>query len=135
MLAIVRGAAAGQSRSECGSLGHWIFATSGASFDPLYLALFARKRQNRIDLDAVICWLTGYDDVALAQHLAGGGLRGLLRGGTNDGRDDDWRGDSWRPQSGGHKHEARAHPSRGGARAAERTDSLYTSISGSKCPA
>ena len=96
MFAIVRGAAAGQSRSGCGSLGHGIFATSGASVDPLYLALFARKRQNRTDLDAVICWLTGYDDVALAQHLAGGRLRGLLRGGTNDGRDDDWRGDSWR---------------------------------------
>ncbi len=50
--------------------GHRIFATTVASVYPLYLAKVERKGRTQGELDAVICWLTGYDEPELARHLA-----------------------------------------------------------------
>jgi hypothetical protein len=55
-----------------GSTGHRIFTTTLASVYPLYLAKVERKGRTRDELDAVIRWLTGYDQSALDQHLAAG---------------------------------------------------------------
>ena len=43
-----------------------------ASVYPLYLAKVERKGRTREELDAVIRWLTGYDQSELDQHLAAG---------------------------------------------------------------
>jgi len=51
---------------------HRIFTTSLASVYPLYLAKVERKGRTKTELDAVICWLTGFDDEALARHLGAG---------------------------------------------------------------
>ena len=47
-----------------------IFVTSFASVYPLYLAKVEKKGRTRADLDRVIRWLTGFDEAALAGHLA-----------------------------------------------------------------
>jgi hypothetical protein len=52
--------------------GHRIFTTTVASVHPLYLAKVERKGRTRDELDAVICWLTGYDEEELGRHLAKG---------------------------------------------------------------
>lgn len=49
-----------------------IFATSVASVYPLYLAKLEKKGRSREELDRVICWLTGFDEDALARQLAEG---------------------------------------------------------------
>ena len=54
------------------STGHRIFTTSLASVYPLYLAKVERKGRTRDELDTTICWLTGYDQSELTQHLAAG---------------------------------------------------------------
>lgn len=51
---------------------HRIFTTSLASVYPLYLTKVERKGRTKADLDAVICWLTGFDDDTLARHLDAG---------------------------------------------------------------
>ena len=43
-----------------------------ASVYPLYLAKVERKGRTRDQLDAVIRWLTGYDEAELELHLAAG---------------------------------------------------------------
>ena len=43
-----------------------------ASVYPLYLAKVEKKGRTRDELDAVIRWLTGYDQSELDQHLAAG---------------------------------------------------------------
>jgi hypothetical protein len=43
-----------------------------ASVYPLYVAKVEKKGRNRDELDAVIRWLTGYDEAELGQHLAAG---------------------------------------------------------------
>ena len=48
---------------------HRIFTTSFASVYPHYLAKAERKGRTRAELDAVIRWLTGFDDEALAHHI------------------------------------------------------------------
>ena len=45
---------------------------SVATVYPLYLAKLERKGRSKSELDAVLRWLTGFDDAALAQHLAAG---------------------------------------------------------------
>ncbi len=40
---------------------HRIFTTSFASVYPLYVAKAEKKGRKRSEVDAVICWLTGYD--------------------------------------------------------------------------
>ena len=55
-----------------GTGGHRIFTTSVASVYPLYLAKIEKKGRTRDELDAVLCWLTGYDESELGRHLAEG---------------------------------------------------------------
>jgi hypothetical protein len=43
-----------------------------ASVYPLYLAKVEKKGRTRDELDAVIRWLTGYDESELGRHLAAG---------------------------------------------------------------
>jgi hypothetical protein len=50
--------------------GHRIFTTSVASVYPLYRAKIEKKGRTRDELDAVICWLTGYHEAELDRHLA-----------------------------------------------------------------
>lgn len=52
-----------------GSTGHRIFTTTLASVYPLYLAKVEKKGRGREELDAVISWLTGYDQAELDHHL------------------------------------------------------------------
>ena len=37
---------------------------------PMYLAKVEKKGRTRAELDAVICWLTGYDDAGLTDQVA-----------------------------------------------------------------
>ncbi|PZQ90420.1 MAG: DUF2200 domain-containing protein [Leifsonia xyli] len=48
---------------------HRIYGTSVARVYPLYLAKLERKGRTQEELDAVIAWLTGFDDAALRRHL------------------------------------------------------------------
>jgi hypothetical protein len=43
-----------------------------ASVYPLYVEKVEKKGRTRDELDAVICWLTGYDEAELDRHLATG---------------------------------------------------------------
>jgi hypothetical protein len=52
--------------------GHRIFSISLASVYPLYVAKVEKKGRTRDELDAVIRWLTGYDETKLEEQLAGG---------------------------------------------------------------
>jgi hypothetical protein len=52
--------------------GHRIFSMPVASVYPLYLAKVERKGRTQDELDAVIRWLTGYDDSELQRQLAAG---------------------------------------------------------------
>ena len=52
--------------------GHRIFSTTVASVYPLYLAKVEKKGRTQDELDTVIRWLTGFDEVELEQHLAAG---------------------------------------------------------------
>lgn len=52
--------------------GHRIFGTPVAAVYPHYLAKVERKGHTKAELDTVIEWLTGFDEQALAQHLADG---------------------------------------------------------------
>jgi hypothetical protein len=51
---------------------HRIYAMTVASVYPLYLAKVEKKGRTRDELDAVICWLTGYTESDLNQQLAAG---------------------------------------------------------------
>src|SRR5437868_10797182 len=48
---------------------HRIFTTSFASVYPLYVAKAERKGRKRSEVDAVICWLTGYNQRELEGQL------------------------------------------------------------------
>ena len=52
--------------------GHRIFATTVASVYPHYLAKVEKKGRTQAELDAVIRWLTGFDEAELGRHLATG---------------------------------------------------------------
>jgi len=52
--------------------GHRIFSTTVASVYPLYLAKVEKKGRTQDELDAVIRWLTGFDQAELERHLAAG---------------------------------------------------------------
>ena len=52
--------------------GRRFFTMTVATVYPLYLAKVERKGRTRDELDAVIFWLTGYDEAELDQHLAAG---------------------------------------------------------------
>jgi hypothetical protein len=49
-----------------------IFTTSVAAVYPHYVAKVEKKGRTRAELDRVIEWLTGFDQPALAAHLAAG---------------------------------------------------------------
>lgn len=49
---------------------HKVFAMSFASVYPLYVTKIERKGRSRDELDAVICWLTGYDAAALERQIS-----------------------------------------------------------------
>jgi hypothetical protein len=49
---------------------HRIFTTSFASIYPLYVQKVERKGRSAAEVDQVISWLTGYDDVGLQQAIA-----------------------------------------------------------------
>ena len=51
--------------------GHRIFRLPFASVYPLYVAKVEKKGRSKDELDAVICWLTGYSDSELERHIAG----------------------------------------------------------------
>lgn len=50
--------------------GHRIFGTPFAAVYPYYLEKVERKGHAKAELDTVIRWLTGFDEAALARHLA-----------------------------------------------------------------
>ena len=51
---------------------HRIYAMTVASVYPLYLAKVEKKGRTKGELDAVICWLTGYDESELGRQLDAG---------------------------------------------------------------
>ncbi|TIC88545.1 DUF2200 domain-containing protein [Nocardioides sp. GY 10113] len=51
---------------------HRIFTTSVASVYPHYVNKVERKGRTVAELDAVIAWLTGFDEAALREHLEAG---------------------------------------------------------------
>lgn len=55
-----------------GTTGHRIYRMTLASVYPLYLAKVEKKGRTRDELDAVIRWLTGYDESELNGHLEAG---------------------------------------------------------------
>ena len=52
--------------------GHRIFSTTVAAVYPLYLAKVEKKGRTQDELDAVIRWLTSFDEAELERHLADG---------------------------------------------------------------
>lgn len=48
---------------------HRIFTTSFASVYPLYVAKAERKGRKKSEVDALICWLTGYSGPQLEEQL------------------------------------------------------------------
>ena len=51
---------------------HRIYTTSVASVYPLYVAKAERKGRKKSEVDAVICWLTGYNQRELERQLKEG---------------------------------------------------------------
>lgn len=51
---------------------HRIFTTAVADVYPHYVTKVAKKGRTQDELDEVIRWLTGYDQLALERHLAEG---------------------------------------------------------------
>ena len=49
-----------------------VFTVSFASVYPHYVAKVEKKGRTQEELDAVIRWLTGFDEAALSDHLAAG---------------------------------------------------------------
>src|SRR4026207_248259 len=48
---------------------HRIFTTSFATVYPLYVAKAERKGRKKSEVDAIICWLTGYDEKGFKDEL------------------------------------------------------------------
>lgn len=48
---------------------HRIFAMKFASVYPLYIQKAERKGRTRAEVDQIICWLTGYDQVGLQRQI------------------------------------------------------------------
>lgn len=51
---------------------HRIYSMPVASVYPHYVNKVEKKGRSRQELDTVICWLTGYSEGALAEHLESG---------------------------------------------------------------
>lgn len=54
------------------SAKHRIFTTSFASVYPLYVAKAEKKGRTKAEVDAIICWLTGYGQKDLERQLKKG---------------------------------------------------------------
>jgi hypothetical protein len=50
-------------------MSHRIYSMAFSSVYPLYVTKAERKGHTREEVDAIICWLTGYDRVGLQQQL------------------------------------------------------------------
>src|SRR5688500_924767 len=50
-------------------MAHRIFSTPFASVYPLYVQKAERKGRTQEEVDQVICWLTGYDRLALKRQI------------------------------------------------------------------
>ncbi len=50
--------------------GHRIYTTSFASVYPHYVAKAERKGRTKAEVDAIICWLTGYGQDQLERQIA-----------------------------------------------------------------
>lgn len=48
---------------------HRIFTMAFAGVYPLHVQKAERRNRTREDVDRIICWLTGYDHVALQRHI------------------------------------------------------------------
>lgn len=48
---------------------HRIFTTTFASVYPFYIAKAEKKHRTKQEVDEIICWLTGYTQEALDNHL------------------------------------------------------------------
>ena len=46
-----------------------IYKTSFASVYPLYLQKVEKKGRTKAEADAVLCWLTGYDQIGLQEQI------------------------------------------------------------------
>jgi hypothetical protein len=64
---VTRAAAAPETSTGA---GHRIFRLPFASVYPLYVEKVEKKGRTKVELDAVICWLTGYDGAELERHIA-----------------------------------------------------------------
>ena len=51
---------------------HKIFSMKFADIHPLYVKKVERKGRTRQEVDQVICWLTGYDQVGLEKQIEQG---------------------------------------------------------------
>jgi hypothetical protein len=51
---------------------HRIFTTAFASVYPHYVQKAERKQRTRAEVDQIICWLTGYSQAQLRQHIERG---------------------------------------------------------------
>lgn len=51
-------------------MGHRIYTTSFASVYPLYVAKAERKGRTKEEVDTIIEWLTGYDEIGLERQIA-----------------------------------------------------------------
>ncbi len=48
---------------------HRIFTTAFASVYPHYVQKAERKQRTKAEVDQIICWLTGYSQAELQQHI------------------------------------------------------------------
>ncbi len=48
---------------------HRIFAMPFAKVYPMYVQKAERKGRTKAEVDRVICWLTGYDEVGLQKQI------------------------------------------------------------------
>ncbi|MFG1496076.1 DUF2200 domain-containing protein [Saccharospirillum sp. HFRX-1] len=49
--------------------GHKVFTMPVAKVYPLYIQKAERKGRTQAEVDEIICWLTGYDQVSLKQQI------------------------------------------------------------------
>lgn len=48
---------------------HRVFATPFAKVYPMYVQKAERKNRTKVEVDQIICWLTGYDQAGLQRHI------------------------------------------------------------------
>lgn len=48
---------------------HKVFTMPFAKVYPMYVQKAERKNRTKAEVDQIICWLTGYDDVGLQRHI------------------------------------------------------------------